>query len=156
MTVQPMNSNNIPEQTQKSLYPSPFNEMMQGRIKRKLGDFFGLSNFGVNQTSLAPGAVSALNHMHSKQDEFIFIISGQATLVYGEHTYTMQTGDCCGFKAGEGVGHQLINNSNDELVYLEIGDRSQGDKVTYPDDDLQANMDNKGKWVFSHKDGTAY
>lgn len=96
--------------------------MMEGREKRKLGDHFGLTNFGINLTKLNPGAISALNHHHLKQDEFIYILSGTATLVFGNVEYLMQTGDCFGFKKEQNIGHHLVNNSEELVVYLEIGD----------------------------------
>lgn len=128
---------------------------MQGRIKRPLGDLFGLTNFGVNLTTIAPSGVSALRHAHSKQDEFVYVVSGAATLVTNSGTSLLKAGMCAGFKAGDGNAHQIRNDSSEPLVYLEIGDRSAGDQVTYPDDDITANLVN-GAWEFTHKDGTPY
>ena len=129
---------------------------MAGREKRPLGDLFGLSNFGVNLTRLAPGAVSALRHVHSKQDEFIYVLAGHPILVMDAGEMSLSPGMCAGFKAGTGNGHHLINRTNVEVVYLEIGDRTPGDSGTYPDDDIQAVLGPNGKWQFSHKDGTRY
>jgi uncharacterized cupin superfamily protein len=144
----------LPEIT--SLYPEPFAALVKGRDKRKLGDHFGLSNFGINQTTLAPGAISALAHHHSKQDEFIYVLEGVATLLHGEAEYQIRPGDCMGFKAGSGVASQLINRSSTPVVYLEVGDRTAGDAVEYPDDDLQAVQQANGTWQFTHKDGRPY
>ncbi len=130
--------------------------MMDGRIKRKLGDFFGLTNFGVNLTELAPGGMSSVRHYHSKQDEFIFILQGSPTLVLDEEEYTMQPGDCYGFPAGVPVAHHLENRTDAPVVYLEIGDRTPGDEGFYPYDDLMAKQTPDGKWRFYHKDGAPY
>ncbi|MBI1889936.1 MAG: cupin domain-containing protein [Burkholderiales bacterium] len=141
--------------TKPSNYPEPFASRMAGRIKRPLGDVFGLSNFGVNLTHLAPGAISALRHAHSKQDEFIYILSGHPVLLTDAGETPLAPGMCAGFKAGTGDGHQLINRSSEEVVYLEVGDRTAGDTASYPDDDIQAALID-GAWRFAHKDGTPY
>jgi uncharacterized cupin superfamily protein len=138
-----------------SIYPEPFAAQMQGREKRALGDHFGLGNFGVNLTRLAPGAVSALRHTHAVQDEFIYVLQGHPTLHTDEGETQLSPGMCAGFKAGTGNGHRLTNNTNQEVTYLEVGDRSTGDHVTYPDDDLRAAMVDH-VWKFTHKDGTPY
>lgn len=138
-----------------SLYPEPFASMVAGRAKRALGDVFGLKNFGVNLTRLAPGSRSALRHAHTHQDEFVFVLEGSATLVTDAGETALQAGMCAGFAAGSGDAHQLINRSDGDVVYLEIGDRSAGDQVTYPDNDLAARMVD-GRWQFLHKDGQPY
>jgi uncharacterized cupin superfamily protein len=155
-TDKPIKAEAIAESRSKTLYPEPFAALMDGRSKRKLGDHFGLENFGINLTKLSPGAMSALKHRHLKQDEFIYILSGTPTLVYGEKEYEMAPGDCFGFKCNNGVAHHLVNNSNSQVVYLEIGDRTPGDQVEYPDDDLLALSSKNGSWAFLHKDGTPY
>jgi len=138
-----------------SNYPEPFFSRMNGRVKRPLGDPFGLVNFGVNLTILRPGAVSALPHAHSKQDEFVYILEGSPTLVTDAGRTLLAPGDCAGFKSGTGEGHHLVNETDAEVTYLEIGDRSPGDEVSYPVDDLKAVMVD-GKWRYAHKDGTPY
>ncbi len=138
-----------------SNYPEPFAARMGGREKRALGDVFGLSNFGVNLTRLAPGAQSALRHAHSKQDEFVYILQGHPTLMTDEGATPLAPGMCAGFKAGSGNGHQLVNETSADVVYLEVGDRTPGDEGIYPDDDLKALMV-EGKWQFVHKDGSPY
>jgi uncharacterized cupin superfamily protein len=141
--------------TKPTNYPEPFASRMAGREKRVLGDAFGLKNFGVNLTRLAPNAVSALRHAHTKQDEFIYILQGRATLHTDEGLTQLSPGMCAGFKAGAGNGHRLINETSEDVVYLEIGDRAPEDVAIYPDDDLEAVLV-EGKWRFSHKDGTPY
>ena len=144
-----------PLRTKPSNYPEPFTSRMAGREKRPLGDLFGLTRFGVNLTRLAPGAVSALRHAHTKQDEFVYILQGCPTLHTDEGRTLLLPGMCAGFKAGTGNAHCLINETAEEVVYLEVGDRTPGDAGSYPDDDLQAALV-EGKWVFLHKDGSPY
>jgi uncharacterized cupin superfamily protein len=128
---------------------------MEGREKRPLGDLFGLANFGVNLTRLLPGAGSALRHAHAKQDEFIYILHGNPILITDAGEMQLSAGMCAGFKAGTGNAHQLLNRSSEEVIYIEVGDRSAGDSAVYPDDDLQAVLV-EDKWKFAHKDGSPY
>ena len=144
-----------PPRTKASNYPEPFASQMTGRRKQPLGDLFGLTNFGVNLTRLAPGAVSALRHAHTKQDEFVYILQGRPTLHTDEGRTRLSPGMCAGFRAGTGNGHRLINETQEEVVYLEMGDRTPGDEGSYPDDDLKALLV-EGKWKFVHKDGKPY
>lgn len=145
----------VPPLVKRSNYPEPFASRMQGRTKRVLGDRFGLRNFGVNHTVLQPGAVSALRHAHSRQDEFIYVLAGTPTLYTDAGATVLQPGMCAGFASGSGNAHRLVNHGAEPAVYLEVGDRSAGDTVHYPDDDLQATLVD-GAWVFTHKDGTPY
>ena len=144
-----------PPRTKASTYPEPFASRMAGRQKHPLGDLFGLTNFGVNLTRLAPGAVSALRHAHTRQDEFLYVLRGHPTLHTEEGRTRLSPGMCAGFKAGSGNAHRLINESSEEVVYLEVGDRTPGDEGTYPDDDLEA-LRVEGKWKYVHKDGSPY
>lgn len=144
-----------PLRAKPSNYPEPFASRMAGRRKHPLGDLFGLTNFGVNLTKLLPGAVSSLRHAHTRQDEFIYVLQGHPTLHTDEGRTRLSPGMCAGFRAGTGNGHRLINETSDEVVYLEVGDRTPGDEGRYPDDDIQAVMTG-GKWSFRHKDGTPY
>lgn len=144
-----------PARAKPSIYPEPFASRMQGRTKHPLGDLFGLAHFGVNLTRLAPHAVSALRHAHTLQDEFIYILQGHPTLHTDEGRTPLSPGMCAGFKAGTGNGHRLVNDSAEEVLYLEVGDRTPGDEASYPDDDLKAAMVD-GRWVFTHKDGSPY
>jgi uncharacterized cupin superfamily protein len=145
----------VAPRTRPSNYPEPFYTMMQGREKRQLGDVFGLESFGVNLTRLKPGGRSALRHYHSIQDEFIYILSGYATLVTDAGEAPLEPGMCAGFKGGVADGHMLINRGEEDVVYIEIGDRRPGDRGHYPDDDLKAEMVD-GQWRFAHKDGSPY
>ena len=145
----------VAPRTKPTNYPEPFASRMAGSEKRPLGDVFGLANFGVNLTRLAPGAVSALRHAHSKQDEFIYILSGRPLLRTDAGETQLTPGMCAGFKAGNGDAHHLVNHTSEDVVYLEVGDRSAGDVGIYPEDDIQA-VSVEGKWRFTHKDGRPY
>ncbi|MGH6893603.1 MAG: cupin domain-containing protein [Dongiaceae bacterium] len=145
----------VPPRTTPSNYPEPFFSRMAKREKRPLGDFFGLKNFGANLTKLAPGGESALLHRHSKQDEFVFVLQSDPTLVTDTEEIRLCPGMCAGFPA-QGVAHQLVNRTDRDVVFLEIGDRTSGDEGSYPKDDLQAVLAADGKWKFTHKDGRPY
>jgi uncharacterized cupin superfamily protein len=144
-----------PARVKPSNYPEPFASRMRGREKRPLGELFGLTNYGVNLTRLVPGGVSTLRHAHSKQDEFVYILAGRPTLHTDEGKMELALGMCAGFKAGTGNGHCLINETNEDVVYLEAGDRTPGDAASYPDDDLVAEFAD-GRWRFTRKDGSPY
>lgn len=156
MKIAPVHAEGVSVSKGKTNYPEPFASLVKGRTKRKLGDIFDLTNFGVNLTELDPGSVSSVKHYHTKQDEFIFILKGTCTVLCGEDEFLVSTGDCIGFKAATGAGHQLVNRSSEPVVYLEIGDRTQTDNAVYPNDDLHARLGENGKWDFTHKDGTPY
>ena len=156
MTTEPLPALEVPVLNRKSIYPAPLSSQVEGRIKHRLGDHFGLGNFGINLTELRPGSVSALLHYHTKQDEFVYIVSGTPTLMLDDKEYLLRPGDCCGFKAGMGVGHQLVNKSANPVLYLEIGDRSAGDYAEFPKDDLKFTQIEGGAWILTHKDSTPY
>jgi uncharacterized cupin superfamily protein len=145
-----------PPRSKPSGYPEKFRARVEGREKRPLGDLFGLSNFGVNLTRLAPGAESSVRHAHAKQDEFVYVLEGHPTLVTDAGATELSPGMCAGFKAASGDAHHLVNRTKQDVLYLEIGDRTRGDSATYPDDDLQVVQDAQGNWRYLHKDGTPY
>ena len=145
----------VPPRTKPSNYPEPFARQMNGRIKRQLGDVFGLGTFGVNLTRLLPGGASALRHAHTRSDEFVYILEGHATLITDEGETPLAPGMCAGFKAATGNGHHRVNRGTSDVVYLEVGDRQPGDGASYPDDDIQASVV-EGNWLFTHKDGRPY
>jgi len=150
-----LDASSVPPRSKPSSYPEPFFSRMSKREKRPLGDLFGLKNFGVNLTRLLPGGESALLHRHSKQDEFIYILTGEPTLVTDAGETVLRPGTCAGFPA-QGRAHQLVNRTDSEVTYLEIGDRTPGDEGFYPADDICASQNSAGTWVYSRKDGTAY
>lgn len=144
-----------PPKTKPSNYPEPFASRMAGRTKIPLGDTFGLRNFGVNLTRLKPGGSSALHHRHAHQDEFVYVLEGTPTLFVGEESARLRPGMAAGFAAG-GSAHHLENRTDQDCVFLEVGDRTAGDAVSYPVDDIQAALGADGKWRFVHKDGRSY
>ncbi len=137
-----------------SNYPPEFAIRVAGRRKQPLGDAFGLTNLGVNRTTLPPGCHSALRHRHHVQDEFVYVLSGQLFLVSDEGETLLHAGMCAGFPHG-GSAHHLVNRSDTDAVYLEIGDRFPGDGADYPDDDLKAEQSEKG-WRFTRKNGEPF
>jgi uncharacterized cupin superfamily protein len=145
----------VPPRTKPSSYPEPFFTRMSRREKRVLGDLFHLRNIGVNLTTLLPGGESSILHRHTKQDEFIYILAGEPTLVTDRGEIQLSPGMCAGFPAG-GIAHQLVNRTENPVVYLEMGDRTPGDEGVYPADDLTATLGADGKWVYTHKDGRPY
>jgi len=152
--AEPLRAFDVPART-STIYPPPYAAALAGRAKRALGDLFGLTQFGVNLTVLAPGSSSAHSHWHESEDEFVFVLEGEVTLVddAGEHLLT--PGMCVGFKCGIPNGHKLVNRSNAPASYLEVGTRSEGDRAHYPDADMAAVKEN-GKYRLTHKDGTPY
>ena len=149
-----INPESVPEQT-GSNYPQEFQHLVRGRSRKRLGNAAGLTNFGVNLVTLQPGSYSSVRHWHSKQDEFIYVVEGEITLITNDGEQTLKSGNCVGFPAGEANGHHLINKSNSIARYLEIGDRTSGDAVTYPDVDLVA-KDSEAGWIFTRKNGDRY
>src|ERR1700748_48855 len=121
---------------QGSTYPSPYNEMAAARIKEGLGNAVGLQAFGVNLTQLPPGAWSSQRHWHSAEDEFVYILSGEVTLVTDAGEEILRAGDCAAFPKNTPDGHNMINKSGAMAVYLEIGTRTMEDVCTYPDIDM--------------------
>lgn len=137
-------------------YPEPYRQMVAGRSRRKLGDAFGLKNFGVNLARLEPGAWSSMRHWHTKQDEFIYLLEGEAVLITDAGEQVLKPGMVVGFPAGRPDGHCLVNRTGRPVLYLEIGDRLPGDGATYSDIDMAARQDAPGHWVYTRKDGTPY
>ena len=134
----------------------PFAVRLNAREKRVLGDVFGLTNFGVNLTRLPPGAISALRQAHTRQDELVYILEGEPTLVTDAGETRLKAGMVAGFKAGTGDAHQLVNRGRTDVVFIEVGDRTPADEVVYPDDDVAGTLGPDGKYQYRHKDGTPY
>ena len=144
----------LPEVT-RSNYPEPYGSRVSGRHRRRLGEAAGLTNFGVNLTRLDPGCESSMRHWHTRQDELIYVLEGEVTLVTDASRQKLAAGMAAGFPAGSGDGHQLVNEGGRPALYLEVGDRTPGDEGRYSDVDLAARMV-EGKWIFTHKDGKPY
>jgi len=138
-----------------SVYPHPHQAHLEGRLKQRLGDAVGLTQFGVNLVTLEPGAWSSQRHWHEKEDEFIYVIAGEATLVTDEGEQKLGPGGLAGFPAGEANAHRLANNTDSPVVYLEIGTRNPDERAYYPDVEMKAHKVD-GKWVFTRNDGTPY
>ena len=144
----------LPE-TVGTLYPPPFDKPCHARGRRKLGDAAGLTQYGVNLLRLPPGVWSSQRHWHTKQDEFVYVLSGEVVLVTDEGEEPLTAGDCAGFKAGDPNGHHLQNRGTIEALVLEIGTRNEGDSCPYCDIDMMAPPDGKPV-LYVHKDGTPY
>ena len=138
-----------------SNYPAQFKPGVAGRSKRILGDALGLKNFGVNLTTVKAGSASALRHWHTREDEFIYIVSGELALVTDAGEQLLTAGMAAGFPAGKADGHCLVNRTDCDAVYLEVGDRKAEDEARYPDVDLDRRNTPAGR-TFCRKDGTPY
>jgi len=138
-----------------SNYPAPFADAVGMREKRRLGDALGLNNFGVNLVRIPAGGMSSQRHCHSKQDEFVFMLEGELVLVTDAGEQTLTPGMAAGFAAGDCDGHHLLNRTKRVAVYIEVGDRTAGDEVDYPDIDMLIRIIG-GKRTYIHRDGTPY
>ena len=142
----------VPERRGSS-YPVPFDRIAKGRVRQRLGDAGGITQFGVNLLQLPPGAASSQRHWHSGEDEFVYVISGEITLITNKGEEILRAGDCAAFPKSVADGHQLINKSAEPGVCLEVGTRTGEDVCTYSDIDMM--IDSKiGR--YTHKDGTPY
>jgi uncharacterized cupin superfamily protein len=139
----------------KGVYPQQWRSITDGREKTVLGDLAGLTQFGVNLTRLRPGAASSLRHWHEQEDEFIYVLEGEITLIEEGGATLLHPGDAAGFKAGVGNGHHLVNKSQRDALYLEIGTRAKHERAHYPDVDLVGEKDERG-FHFSHRSGEPY
>ncbi len=136
-------------------YPPPFDQPCRARERKRLGDAAGLTQFGINQLRLPPGAWSSQRHWHIRSDEFVYVVSGEVVLVTDDGEEVLRRGDCAGFKAGDSNGHHFQNRSKQDAVLLEIGTRVEGDGAFYPDIDL-AHPPNGKPTMYTHRDGTPY
>jgi uncharacterized cupin superfamily protein len=136
-------------------YPEPYRQAVLGRQRKRLGNAVGLDQFGVNLTTLKPGAWSAQRHWHGAEDELIYMLEGEVVLCEGGGETVLRPGDAAGWKANAGDGHCLVNRSSWDAVYLEIGTRAKRDRVEYPDIDLINQKDESGV-RYLHKTGEPY
>ena len=144
------------ESTRKVGYPEPFRSRMGEREKRRLGDRFGLSQFGANLVTLGAGGQSALRHWHTHEDELVYVLSGELVLVTDAGEQVVGPGMVIGFPAGSQDAHHFVNRSGAPAQYLEIGSRVEADMAYYPDDDMKWQVVAEGRWIAAHKDGTPY
>lgn len=142
---------NVPERG-GSGYPSPYAALAGNRVKQALGQAGGLLDFGINLVHLPAGTWSSQRHWHSSEDEFVYVLSGELTLVTNEGEQTLRANECAAFPKNVANGHHLINRSDGMAVYLEVGSRNDGDICSYPDIDLHLDR----QLGYTHKDGTAY
>ncbi|MCB1487110.1 MAG: cupin domain-containing protein [Bauldia sp.] len=134
-------------------YPPPFDAPCADRIRKRLGDAGGLTDFGVNLMTLPPGGWSSQRHWHSHEDELVFVLEGELTLVEDDGETILKAGDCATFPKATGNGHHMINRSGATAVYLEVGSRNPDDLTTCSDIDLMsANADGR----FVRKDGRSF
>jgi len=138
-----------------TLYPSPFDRPCRARERRKLGDAASLTQFGVNLLTLPAGAWSSQRHWHTESDEFVYVLSGEVTLVTDGGEEVLRPGDSAGFKAGDRNGHCLQNRSNSEARVLEFGTRVATDAAYYSDIDMITPVGGKPS-LYTHRDGTPY
>lgn len=138
-----------------SSYPEPFKSRMGERAKKRLGEACGLTKFGVNLVTLGPGGQSALRHWHTLEDEFVYVLEGEVTLITEGGEQVLTAGMCAGYPAGKRDAHHFVNRSQRPAKYLEVGNRIEGDNGFYPDDDLMW-IETEDGHVAAHKDGRRY
>lgn len=135
-----------------TVYPARYAAALDGRVKRALTGALGLTQFGVNITTLEPGSVSSQRHWHAAEDEFIYVLDGVLTLVCNDGERVLIAGMCAGFPKGDANGHQLVNKGTLPATYLEVGTRSPEDDVEYPDIDMKG-IKREGTYRFTRKNG---
>ena len=136
-------------------YPEPFRQAVLGRERKRLGNAVGLDQFGVNLSRLKPGAASSQRHWHKNEDELVYVLEGELVLVEDGGETVLKPGDAAGWKANVPNGHCLINRTDRDAVYLEIGSRAAHEVASYPDIDMRAERDDRGM-RYVRKDGTPY
>jgi uncharacterized cupin superfamily protein len=134
-------------------YPPPHDAPCAARERKALGDAAGLTRFGVNLLTLAPGVWSSQRHWHTVEDEFVWVLEGEVTLITDAGEEILRPGDCAAFKAGEADGHHLVNRSDKPAMVLEVGNREDNDGCDYPDIDM---FSRPGDDFYRHRDGTPY
>lgn len=138
-----------------TIYPPPHDKVTVGREKAALGNLAGLTQFGVNLTKLRPGVWSSLRHWHENEDEFVYVLDGELTLIEDDGETSLKAGDCAGFKAGVPNGHHLVNKSSRDATYLEFGTRAPSERSYYSDVDLAVVRDGN-EFRFTRKSGDPY
>jgi uncharacterized cupin superfamily protein len=129
-------------------YPKEFAPVIFGREKQRIGDAVGLTQFGVNITRIKPRSASALRHVHENEDEFIYVLEGELILHENDGETVLKRGDAAGFKSGSGIAHCLINRTDRDAVYFEVGTRAKSERVQYPDVDFVMERDENGRRFF--------
>lgn len=147
-------ASDLPESNATS-YPQRYRAENLHRWNRRLGEHAGLTNFGVNLTRIEPGGQSSSRHWHSRQDEFVYVLSGEVVLETDAGEQSLIAGMCAGFPCGTGNGHRFLNRGSEDVLLLVVGDRTQGDEVGYPDLDMHAHLEPDGRYRFVDKTGAA-
>jgi len=136
-------------------YPPEHAAICDGRIKRAMGDAVGLTHFGVNLVELPPGVYSSQRHWHANEDEFVYVLDGEITLITDGGEQVLGPGMAAGFPAGRADGHVLVNRTGATVRYLEVGDRSADEMVEYSDVDMRLTR-KAGERRLTRRDGTPY
>ncbi len=136
-------------------YPAPFNKAVAGRARKRMGRAAGLSQFGVNLCTLKPGAASSQRHWHEHEDEFVYMLQGEVVLVEDGGETVLKPGDAAAWQAGVADGHCIINRSDRDAVFLEVGTRATAERSHYSDIDMMVTRDDKG-FRYTHKNGEPY
>ncbi len=136
-------------------YPSPFNKAVEGRARKRLARAAGLTHFGVNICTLKPGAASSQRHWHEKEDELVYVLEGEVVLREDDGETILKPGDAAAWKAGVPNGHCLINRSNRDAVFIEVGTRAVSERAHYSEIDMMVVRDEKGA-RYTKKNGEPY
>lgn len=139
-----------------SPYPPVYRGPLEDRLRRRIGNALGLTKFGVNICHLPPGGWSSQRHWHTHQDEFIYVIEGEVTLITDAGEQVLGAGATAGFPGGNPDGHHLVNRSSATAVYLEVGDRPAAEQVAYPDIDMKADIAGGRPGRFTRRDGSDF
>jgi uncharacterized cupin superfamily protein len=136
-------------------YPAPFNKAVEGRSRKRLTRAAGLTHFGVNICTLKPGAASSQRHWHENEDEFVYVLEGEVVLREDSGEIVLKPGDAAAWKAGVTNGHCLINRSNRDAVFIEVGTRAASERAHYSEIDMMVVRDEKGA-RYTKKNGEPY
>jgi uncharacterized cupin superfamily protein len=136
-------------------YPAPFNKAVEGRSRKRLGRAAGLTHFGVNVCTLKPGAASSQHHWHENEDELVYVLEGEVVLREDEGETVLKPGDAAAWKAGVPDGHCIVNRSDRDAVFIEVGTRAPSEKAHYAENDMMVVRDEKGA-RYTRKSGEPY
>jgi len=134
-------------------YPGKLAATMHGRAQQAVGTAGGITQFGANIVTLAPGALSSLRHWHEQQDEILLVVSGALTLVDDTGDILLVAGDVAAFPAGDANGHHLINKSDADAKFFVVGTRTPTETAWYSDHDMKV-TDGEGGFSFTRRDGS--
>ena len=136
-------------------YPPPYNKVVEGRSRKRLARAAGLTQYGVNICTLRPGAASSQRHWHENEDELVFVLEGEVVLCEDEGETILKPGDAAAWKAGVANGHCLVNRSNRDAVFIEVGSRAVRERAHYSDIDMKVERDDKGMH-YTRKNGEPF